>query len=378
MLLQRAAAGNHGGRGVKLGGCPVLRAMLLLALLVGGCTVSTPQQAPEPTATVRPARTGHERGAEGPSRQRATARGPVQGAPVAGLVVEPDEGHEPIERAIAGAQRSVDLVVYLLSDRQTIAALKAAQGRGVRVRVMLEEHPYGGGPGNGAAAQDLQAAGVATAWSDPTFRLTHQKTLLIDDATAWVMTLNLTASAFTRNREFAVSITDPAAVAEIRQVFEADWNRQAVHPQQPTLVWSPDNSRPKTLAVIRGAKRTLDVYNEEMQDGETETALAEAARRSVAVRVLMTGGGGGNDPNAPGRQRISQAGVQVRLIDSPYIHAKMMLADAGGEGAIAFVGSENISTSSLDQNRELGVLANDPSHLKRLHDAFEHDWADAQ
>src|SRR5262249_21933677 len=150
-------------------------------------------------------------------------------------------------------------------------------------------------------------------------------------------------------------------------------NRQAVHPQQASLVWSPDNSRAKTLGVIRGTKRTVEIYNEEMQDADTEQALAQAAQRHVAVRVLMTGAGGGNDPNEPGRQRISQAGAQVRLMDAPYIHAKMILADAGGDGAVAFVGSENISTASLDQNRELGVLVNDAAHLKRLQDVFEHD-----
>ncbi|HLH25796.1 MAG TPA: phospholipase D-like domain-containing protein [Chloroflexota bacterium] len=351
---------------------------LVVALGTAGCSGGSPQPAPAPTPTVRPARTGQERGAERPSRASASSRSRrVQGESVPGLLVEPDEGRTAIERAINGAQQSVDLVIYLLSDRQTIAALKAAQARGVRVRVMLEEHPYGGGPGNGAVAQDLQAAGVTTAWSNPAFRLTHQKTLVLDGSTAWVMTLNLTASAFTRNREFAVRVTDPAAVAEIEQVFEADWDRQAVHPGQPSLVWSPDNSRAKTLDVIRGAKRTLEIYNEEMQDAETEQALAQAAQRQVAVRVLMTGGGGGNDPNEPGRQRISQAGAQVRLIATPYIHAKMILADEGASGAGAFVGSENISTASLDQNRELGVLVSDATYLHRLHDVFEHDWSEA-
>jgi phosphatidylserine/phosphatidylglycerophosphate/cardiolipin synthase-like enzyme len=39
------------------------------------------------------------------------------------------------------------------------------------------------------------------------------------------------------------------------------------------------------------------------------------------------------------------------------------------------VGSENISTSSLDNNRELGVLVNDQNSLSRLTSTFEQDWA---
>jgi phosphatidylserine/phosphatidylglycerophosphate/cardiolipin synthase-like enzyme len=342
-----------------------LWAALALWLVLGGCTPAARSAPPE-------------RGAERSSRAPAAPLPSVQGAPVAQILVEPDDGRAAIVGAISGAQRTVDLVVYLLSDRQIIAALKAAQARGLRVRVMLEEHPYGEGPGNGAVAQDLQAAGVTTAWTNPVFRLTHQKTLIVDQATAWVMTLNLTASAFTRNREFAAAVADPAAVAEIQRVFDADWSRQGAQPEQPSLVWSPDNSRPKLLALIRAAKRTLDVYSEEMQDGETEAALADAARRGVAVRVLMTRGTSRRDPNERGRQRIRQAGVQVRLIDSPYVHAKAMLVDAGSDGALAFIGSENVSASSLDQNRELGVLVNDAPALKRLQDVFERDWAVAR
>lgn len=39
------------------------------------------------------------------------------------------------------------------------------------------------------------------------------------------------------------------------------------------------------------------------------------------------------------------------------MHAKVMLAlGAGGEPIAMFIGSENLSRQSLDQNRELGVI----------------------
>jgi len=349
-------------------------------LLLGGCLPGgqgTPVAAePTPPATMRSAGAGPQRGA---ARVPRPGTGSPSGAAgtVAGLVIEPDDGRAPIEQAIASAERSLDLVTYLLTDRQIVAALKAAHNRGVRVRVMLEQHPYGDGPGNDAVAQELQAADVTTGWTNPAFRLTHQKTLIIDDATALVMTLNLTASAFRRNRDLAAQVDDRAAVAEIRRVFEADWNREAVQPTQPDLVWSPDNARAKLLALIRGARDTLAVYAEEMQDRELEDALGEAARRGVAVHVITSASQGGRDPNAPGRRRIARAGVEVRLLESPYVHAKALLADVGSEGAVAFVGSENVSTSSLDQNRELGVLLRDGPRLQRLQAVFERDWTEA-
>jgi hypothetical protein len=46
------------------------------------------------------------------------------------------------------------------------------------------------------------------------------------------------------------------------------------------LVWSPSTSLPVLLSVIDGAKRELDVENEEMGDASVISALAAAARRA--------------------------------------------------------------------------------------------------
>jgi phosphatidylserine/phosphatidylglycerophosphate/cardiolipin synthase-like enzyme len=44
------------------------------------------------------------------------------------------------------------------------------------------------------------------------------------------------------------------------------------------------------------------------------------------------------------------------------VHAKLIVADASR----AFVGSQNFSATSLDQNRELGIIIDDPVALARL------------
>ena len=105
-----------------------------------------------------------------------------------------------------------------------------------------------------------------------------------------------------------------------------------------------------------------------MQDLELETALIAAAHRGARVRLISNP----NDPtNAAGIARIQHGGVHVHLLSSPYIHAKLVLVD----GRWAFVGSENISTASLDRNRELGVLVSDPAALAGLATTFEGDWS---
>jgi cardiolipin synthase A/B len=55
----------------------------------------------------------------------------------------------------------------------------------------------------------------------------------------------------------------------------------------------------------------------------------------------------------------------------PYVHAKIVLVD----GQTAFAGSENVSSQSLDGNRELGVFLSQPAALSRMMAVFEQDWA---
>ena len=50
---------------------------------------------------------------------------------------------------------------------------------------------------------------------------------------------------------------------------------------------------------------------------------------------------------------------------SLYIHAKVVIADAGTPHQRAFVGSENFSNASLNSNRELGIETTDPGDRRR-------------
>ncbi len=295
-------------------------------------------------------------------------------APAAGgfvhLFVQPEAGRGPILDEIAGARRSITLQVYLLSDEATIAALEAAAHRGVSVRVLLEEHPFGGAGGEEAVFERLEAAAIAVRWGNPVFRFSHVKTMVIDGEAALVMNQNLTRSAFEQNRELNVLTTRPADVAQAAAIFTADWSSGAEPPAGP-LVVSPTTSRRTLLALIGEAERSLDLYAEVVRDREMIEALVAAAQRGVRVRLVATGGG--DDDQAEERAELAAAGVAVRLTSSPYIHAKLILVD----GRWAFVGSQNLTATSLDQNRELGILLDDPVAVRRAAETFAADFAAA-
>lgn len=298
----------------------------------------------------------------------ATVVSPVEQDGITGIFIQPGDGRRPILDEIAAATQSIDLEIYIISDDEILEALERAQARGVMVRVLLEEHPFGGGGGQQGIFDRLAGAGIDMRWSNPAFRFSHIKMMVIDHTLVIIMNQNLTTSSFTGNRELGVVTTSPDAVRAASAIFEADWTQNAEPPPGP-LVVSPTNARESLRSLIDGAQSSVDVYAEVLRDPDLLQALEAAAQRGVTVRVIIS-------PSASfdaERASLADAGVQVRLLRSLYVHAKMILVD----DQRAFVGSQNISTTSLDQNRELGIILSDPVSLARLSRVFAIDFAAA-
>ena len=198
------------------------------------------------------------------------------------VFVEPDTGVGPVVTFIDAARSRLDGEVYLASSKPVLAALERATSRGVRVRVLLEQHPYGTGSAVPALVyRSLQAHGVSVGWVNPAFRYTHAKFLVEpDQGQALMGTMNWTTSAFTKNREFGVIDGDPPVVGESEAVFAADLRRSRVQGSVAALVVSLPH-------LIGAARRTLDIYAEETYDQQIEAALAAAVRRGVRVRMRM-------------------------------------------------------------------------------------------
>lgn len=293
------------------------------------------------------------------------------------VFVEPDAGEAPILSAISGARVSIWAEVYLLTDRTVIRALEDAAHRGVDVRVLLEAHPFGSGDVSAARTlEELQAAGVSARPANPVFRYTHEKALVVDAATAYILTSNLSrsglgGSASGANREYGVIDTDPRDVAQIAAIFTADWNHTTAVLDDPRLVVSPLNARAGLAALIGGAHALLQIEDEEMLDRLSEDLLIAATRRGVAVQIVLPAPGASTPDSGADVTRLSQGGVRVRYLVAPYMHAKLVVAD----GAVAFVGSENFSSTSLDENRELGITIGEPQALATLSHVYAQDWA---
>jgi len=285
------------------------------------------------------------------------------------LFVQPETGHQPLLDAINSAQKEILVEVYLLSDKQIISALENAKGHGVAVKVMMEEHPVGGSALNKKTQKELSADGVSTEWSDPSFALTHEKSITIDNSETFILSQNLTASAFSKNREYDILDSNPTDVAEVRNIFIDDWERKSFSaPTDTNLIESPDNSRSSLETLVNNAATSIDAETEDINDNQLIQDLSEKAKTipvELIVPTLLQ-----LASNEKALSELAAAGVHVRTISSPYMHAKMILTDDDK----AYIGSINFSTQSMDDNRELGIILTQLDDIQTLENTFQTDW----
>ena len=285
---------------------------------------------------------------------------------------EPFVGHLGLRtrliEAFDGATTSLDVATYIFDDAPLMTALERAHSRGVAVRVLLDEMRTE----NVATIERLRAAGVAARESPPVFEHFHPKLAVVDGAYAIVMSANLNGYSMESERNHGVVLRDPRDVADVAAIFAQDYDGIPPDLECTRLVLSPNNSRERIEGLIRSATSELRIQHLSLTDRDVRAAIAERAAAGVRVRVILADPGW-IESNTESAQILRDGGAEVRFLVVPENHAKLIVADD-----TAFVGSENLSWTSLERNREVGILASEPATTAPLIDAFESDWAAAR
>jgi len=291
------------------------------------------------------------------------------------LIVLPDDSAKPILDSIDGAKRSIRIKMFAFSDPALLKATIAAKRRGVKVRVMLNAERRSGERDNDATRRALVRAGVEVRDSNPAFDLTHEKSMVVDDKSAFVKSLNWTTKNLTETRDYAVITERKRDVAEVVDGFDSDWHRETFSPRKNShLIWCPGLGRYRICEFIDEAKHKLFIQNERYQDSVIIERLVRAQRRGVKIHVmarpahslkrdkLVEGVGG--------LRILDDVGVKVHKLKHLKLHGKMLLAD----GVAAIVGSINFAAGSLDDRRELAIEVRDDHIVDRLYKTAESDW----
>lgn len=309
----------------------------------------------------------------------------------AGNIIEPlHNGELAFPRmlaAIAEARESVWLSTYIFQTdpvgKEFIAALGAAVGRGVSVRVLVDgigewyDWPH--------AVPLLRRAGVPTARFLPPRLLPpnlslncrdHRKILIADGQIAFTGGMNIGGrevggSTGRRMSDMHFRLGGPV-VAQLAGAFAEDWAFAAGEPLPVppapgplgesicrVITGGPDQDVDKLLLILLSALASAEHHVQIMTPYfipplELVAALEATALRGVTVSVVL--------PRRSNLRYMDWAtlhwipalvarGVRVHLQPPPFSHAKLLVVD----GRYAHIGSVNVDTRSLRLNFEIAV-----------------------
>ena len=231
-------------------------------------------------------------------------------------------GLQPAIDAINSAQSSIYMEMYHLTVTAVADALVAAAGRGVTVKLIIDQTNWNTATTT-ALKDELTNGGVSVTPSSTAFRITHVKSFVVDGATAYIMSLNLT-SPYVDTRDYAVATTDMGIVSEFVSVFNADLvnaaNATADTPplSSPYLAWSPVNSEDRLVAFVVSDDHPCRFEREHRRCANPKAMIAAAAR-GVDVRILapMCNQNADRAYDLPYLTQLSQGGVDARAMPAP-------------------------------------------------------------
>jgi cardiolipin synthase len=281
--------------------------------------------------------------------------------------------------AIDSAKSSFHMIMYRISTQEIIDHLISAKNRGVDVQIILDASGVASEKPTGAFHQ-LSAAGVNVMRSSSLFSISHVKSFIVDNKSAYIMTLNLTTIT-PAVRDVGLITGDPTTLQFFNDLFATDVKNSANQTMDsPTnipgnIVLAP-GARDRLETLLKGAKSSIRLEVENFNDSAMLNDLIDAQKRGVKVQVLfprcdLTA----NDFDMPVAQTLSAAGVEVYMMpapmtaDAPYIHQKSIVIDNN----LGYLGSENFSGNSLDHARELGIIFTEKPRITQLSQMFDRD-----
>ena len=274
------------------------------------------------------------------------------------LIVQPDDGAEPIFNAIKGAKESVDIIIFRFDLKPLEKAIEAAVQRGVVVRALIAHTNSGGEKRLRQVEQRMLDAGVTVSRTADDLVRYHGKMMIVDRAELHVYGFNYTALDL-KSRSFGLICADRRTVQEAVRLFEADAAKQEFEPTIDALVVSPENAREVLATFIKRAKKQLLIWDPKVSDPQMIRLLQQRAKAGVEVRIIgKVSKRGGN-------------GLHAGKLAGKRLHVRAMVRD----GDTAIVGSQSLRALELDARREVGLMTKDAKSIKRLIEVFEADWA---
>ena len=255
--------------------------------------------------------------------------------------------------------------LYGLTKREAKDMLKKLAGDGIDVQLILENNQYQDyGKSRQHINEEIGGISGLNFKSDEHLGLNfnHTKTFISDEF-AFIQSANLTQSAFASNTEHFF-ITDNQVIREnLVSLFDKDWNGNhiSIDDIQPNLLVCPIDCRAKIMQMIEHAQNSIYIYHQYLKDEALTLLLKQKITEWLDVRLVLS------DTESNYLLVRDWWSDVVRIQEKPYVHTKIIVIDE----QYAILGSMNLSSNALDNNREIGIILTDKALIGDLVDQIK-------
>ena len=273
------------------------------------------------------------------------------------LIVQPDDGVDPIVEAIKGAERRVDILIFRFDKPSVEKALEDAVDRGVVVRALIAHTNRGGEERLRKLELRMLERGVTVSRTADDLVRYHGKMLLADDR-LFVLGFNYTKLDIDKSRSFGLITKNKTLIAAAEALFDADSTRQPYSPTCETdFVVSPECSRVALTTFLKTAEKEILIYDQKLSDPMILRLLKSKVKDGVDVRVIGKTGKGAQ-------------GIEAVKLGDRRLHVRAVIID----GKEVFIGSQSLRKLELDSRREIGLICRTGAVARRVAQIFELDW----
>ena len=146
-----------------------------------------------------------------------------------------------------------------------------------------------------------------------------------------------------------------------------------VSPVPYRLIQEPDAGYQPIIDLIRSAVSSVRMTTDELAEDDAVTALADAHRRGVDVKVILDSAFHGLDTNQAAYDALHAAGVDVKWAPNDAIyHQKPIVVDH----TIAAVGTGNLTKKYYATSPDAYILTTSTSDVAAIAATFDADFTD--
>ncbi|MGV3525651.1 MAG: phospholipase D-like domain-containing protein [Candidatus Sericytochromatia bacterium] len=317
------------------------------------------------------------------------------------LLVDGKEAFAKMRENIATARQSIFVEMFLFHGDETgwdmARQLVEKKKQGVDVKVLLDA--LGQVTEKGEVVKYMADNGIDVRlynkqlfdWEN--VNITHRKLVLVDGYKGITGGMNI-GDEYAHTWHDLMASVEGESVQELQNEFFVNWTksggqRPAKLPGLPAgirfgnsatrvTVTSPQelgkekDTKNAFISAIHSALKHIYLVNPYFSDEDVVSALLQAAKRGVEVRVLLPAvsdnpvHGALNNQNA---ERLMQAGAKVFKVDAGkqqdvFTHGKLITID----GVWTSIGSTNLDTRALENNQELNISVTDAQFTKVVED----------